>query len=122
MTTQLVSAYTDLDKGQLVEIDTWDAAIYGEVEEWTPEGLQVYFEVESETIPATAQYFVAWEPVVYAVWNEENDGEDGNGEDGFEDGAGGEANPQEPDAELGFPGSGNAGEQPAEAQERRNSD
>lgn len=116
MTTQLVSAYTDLEKNQKVEEADYDAMVLGDVVGYSPDGLEVEFlGTEGLEIPVTAQYFVEWEPVVYAVWNEENDGEDGNSEDGSEVGTGGEANPQEPDPELGRPGSGNAGKQPAEA-------
>lgn len=73
MTAQVITAYTDLEKKQMVAVDTWDAATMGEVEEWSSEGLLVHFPVGPDQIPVTAQYFVEWGPVVYAVWNEEEE-------------------------------------------------
>lgn len=115
MTTQLVSAYTDLEKNQKAfegerNLETFTI---GSITTSGPEGLEVDF--YGDNVPVDAQFYIEWNPTVVAIWEEENNGEDGNSEDGSEVGAGGEANPQEPDPELGHPGAGNAGEQPAEA-------
>lgn len=113
--TQLISAYTELEKGHPVPLTGLeDEVIQGHLIGYGPEGLEVQW-FDDEDVPSNAQVYIAWERKIVAVWNEETDGEDGNSEDGSEVWTGGEANPQEPDPELGFPGSGNAGEQPAEA-------
>lgn len=113
--TKLISAYIDLDKWTGAPIDEYDLVVEGDLIRRSPEGMEIDFGYHGSDIPPEAQIYLEWVPVVYAVWNEENNGEDGNDEDGLEDGTGGEANSQESDSEPGQPGPSDAGEQPAEA-------
>lgn len=108
--TQLISAYTDLEKNQKAFEGERNPETFtvGSISSSSPEGLEVDF--YGDDVPAQAQFYIEWHPTVVAIWNEENNGEDGNGEDGPEDGAGGEANPEEPDSEPGQSGPSNAGE------------
>lgn len=88
----IVGAYVELSPGEAPPLhpnSCWaEADFYGK----TTDGLEVSWEPREGEIPANAQVYLAWEPRVYAVWEEEEieNGEDGDHEDDSFSGPGGE--------------------------------
>lgn len=77
----IVGAYIELRPGETPPDGYYDNIQEGYYQGRTPEGLDVYFmgEDTGEGPPADAQVYLLWEPRVVAVWNDEEEIE--NGED-----------------------------------------
>lgn len=64
----IVSAYTDLPKGESAPLHSLSCWAEGELNSTGPEGLDVTW---WDTYPEGAQVYIEWTPRVYAVWEEE---------------------------------------------------
>lgn len=103
----IVSAYTDLPKGESAPITEQNLWGEGELNSQGPEGLDVSW---WDSIPDNAQVYVEWAPRVYAVWEEEEI-EDGHGTESEQPGQG--------DSEEADGGTGQGGEGAGEGSEER---
>ena len=99
-----VGAYVELKPGEdppFHSFSCWmEAGFHGK----TPNGLEVSWDPREDEIPASAQVYLAWEPRVYAVWNNEEEienGENGEDADGSDVEQRDEAVPAEPDLSIG---------------------
>lgn len=79
-----IGAYIELRPGEDPPFHSFSCWMEADFHGKTPNGLEVSWEPREDEIPASAQIYLAWEPRVYAVWNDEEeieDGEDGEHED-----------------------------------------
>lgn len=108
----IVTAYTELLPGQAPPFHSESRWEEGEYRDKSSAGLEVVN--WSGEYPADAVVYLVWEPRVYAVWEEEDNDEDGQDPDGSYPVERDEAVPAEPDERLGEGGSGDGDVPPAE--------
>lgn len=73
----IVGAYIELKPGEDPPFHSFSCWMEADFHGKTPNGLEVSWEPRENEIPASAQVYLAWEPRVYAVWEEgEENGED----------------------------------------------
>lgn len=98
----IVSAYVDLPKGEGAPMYSLSCWAEGELNATWPEGLDVTW---WDAVPESAQVYIEWTPRVFAVWEEEEIGD----EHGTEVEQPGSGNAEEVDGGVGQGGEG-AGE------------
>lgn len=74
MTT--VGAYIELKPGEDPPLHSFSLWTELDFYNKTSEGLEVSWEQLEGEVPENAQVYLAWEPRVYAVWEEDNEGSD----------------------------------------------
>lgn len=112
-----VGAYIELRPGENPPFHSFSCWVEADFLEKTSEGLEVSWEPREEEVPASAQVYLAWEPRVYAVWNDEEEiehGEDGEDADGSDVERRDEEVPAEPDLGAGEGGEGDGDVQAAD--------
>lgn len=63
-----VGAYIELRPGQAPPLHADSRWQEGDLLEKTPEGLEVFWGDRGGEVPGNAQVYLAWAPIVYAVW------------------------------------------------------
>lgn len=110
----IVGAYIELRPGEDPPFHSFSCWVEADFHGKTSERLEVSWEPREEEIPANAQVYLAWEPRVYAVWNEEEieNGEDREDTDGSDVEQRDEEVPAESDLGTGEGGEGDGDVQP----------
>ena len=99
-----VGVYIELKPGEDPPFHSFSCWMEADFHGKTPNGLEVSWDPREDEIPASAQVYLAWEPRVYAVWNNEEEienGENGEDADGSDVEQRDEAVPAEPDLSIG---------------------
>lgn len=77
MTEEIIGAFIELPPGEEPPFHSFSRWEEGEFVSRSPEGLTVKWEEYHEPPEVGVQVYLAWQPVVYAVWEEEDEGSNG---------------------------------------------